>query len=600
MCGIVGYTGCSDATKKVLKGLEILEYRGYDSAGICRETELGQNIIKTTGRVKALCQKAENKKEGSFCAIGHTRWATHGAVSERNAHPHRVGGCTLVHNGIIENYKELREKLALAGACFVSETDSEVGCALINEYYGRENDPFKAILCATEELCGSYALAIMLKGHSGRIYAVRRGSPLIIGKGSDGHYLASDLTAIIPFTRTYYPLEEGEIAELSPQGVKIYGVGEPAWKTTEMSFEASKKGGYEHFMLKEMWEQPQAVKKCLSPRVSGALPCALDRELLNGIKEIHIVACGSAMHAGLFGASLIQELAGVRAQAYIASEYRYKMPVTDKGTLVIIVSQSGETADSIACLRHAKERGLTTLGVVNAVETTIAREADICLYTYAGPEVAVATTKGYMTQASLLSLIGVNLGLEKGKISAEMGKRLTQCLIFNAPRAIEGVLKREKEIENIAKKLYERNNIFYIGRGIDYALAQEASLKLKEISYIHCEAYAAGELKHGTISLIEKGTPVIAIATEKRLFDKLDSNIKEVKSRGAFTVLICTKNIKNARECADLVLEIESEGELDGAFGAVAAVQMLAYRIARLRGCDIDKPRNLAKSVTVE
>jgi len=605
MCGIIGYTGFEEATGKVTCGLEILEYRGYDSVGICAKGQDGIKLLKTKGRVSSLNEAlSKSPIDSAFCAIGHTRWATHGAPSYTNAHPHNVGRTYLVHNGIIENYKELKAELEKGGVKFLSETDTEVGCALINKYYEEGCDPHTAILKATGFMHGSYAFAIMFEGEDNTIYAVRKGSPLIIAKGIDGYYLASDLTALLPFTKVYCSLNEGEVVRLTKDGAFIFNKGEPDWKVTNMSFESAKKGGYDHFMLKEMNEQPNAIKNALSPRIKDGLPdfsCdGIDDSFFEDIKEIHIVACGSAMHAGLLAAPIIEGLCMVPCRSYIASEYRYNPPFTQKGTLVIIVSQSGETADSLASLRYAKSQGLKTLGIVNAVETTIAREADFCAYTYAGPEIAVATTKGYTTQASLLYLFAVAMSFKKGITDKENAKSLTECLFFEAPQVVEQTLERGEEIKAIAKEIYESQSIFYIGRGLDYALSQEASLKLKEISYVHCEAYAAGELKHGTISLIERGTPVIAIATEEALFDKMDSNIKEVKSRGSHTVLICTDKMENAHACADRVFVLPRSSRIGGIFGAILAVQMIAYEVARLRGCDIDKPRNLAKSVTVE
>ena len=605
MCGIIGYTGFEEATGKVTCGLEILEYRGYDSVGICAKGQDGIKLLKTKGRVSSLSDAlSKSPIESAFCAIGHTRWATHGAPSDINAHPHNVGRTFLVHNGIIENYKELKAELEKGGAKFLSETDTEVGCALINKYYEEGCDPYTAILRAIGFMRGSYAFAIMLEGEGNTIYAVRKGSPLIIAKGLDGYYLASDLTALLPFTKVYYSLKEGEIACLTKDSALIFNKGEPNWKVTNMSFESAKKGGYDHFMLKEMNEQPNAIKNALSPRIKDGLPdfsCdGIDESFFDDIKEIHIVACGSAMHAGLLASPIIEGLCMVPCRSYIASEYRYSPPFTQKGTLVVVVSQSGETADSLASLRYAKSKGLKTLGIVNAVETTIAREADFCAYTYAGPEIAVATTKGYITQVALLYLFAVAMSLKKGITDEKNAKDLTECLFFETSEIVKGTLERDEEIKAIAKEIYESQSIFYIGRGLDYALSQEAALKLKEISYIHCEAYAAGELKHGTISLIEKGTPVIAIATEEMLFDKMDSNIKEVKSRGAHMVLICTEKMENSHACADLTFVLKKSSRIGGIFGAILAVQMIAYEVARLRGCDIDKPRNLAKSVTVE
>lgn len=595
MCGIIGYTGSGDATQRVVTGLEVLEYRGYDSVGVC----VGGQILKTRGRVEEL-EKMLEKTPLSFAtfAIGHTRWATHGAPTDINAHPHRVGKITLVHNGIIENYKELKAELEIHGYEMKSDTDTEVAAGVIDLCVNLEGDTVKGIYKGLGMIKGSYAFAILVEGEESSIYATRSGSPLILGKGEDGYYLASDITALLPFTSTYCPLEEGELVKLTAHSVE--GKREPVWRKTSLTYSAAQKGGYDHFMLKEAWEQPNAIRSCLSPRIKGLLPDfssdGLDSSFFEGVSGVHIVACGSAMHAGLATAQFFERMAAVPCRAFVASEYRYTPPIKEDGTLVIIVSQSGETADSLACLRYARAVGLKTLGVVNAVESSIAREADYRIYTYAGPEIAVATTKGYMTQVSILHLFGVALALHKRKIDVDFAKSLTECLLFDCPRATETVLSRENEIKEIAKSIYERKDVFYIGRGVDYAICQEAALKLKEISYVHCEAYAAGELKHGTISLIEKGTPVIAVSTEKRLWDKLDSNIKEVKSRGAYTVIIGS-DIKGG---ADKTFELEKGREMSELFAAVTAVQLLAYHVAFLRGCDIDKPRNLAKSVTVE
>ena len=597
MCGIIGYVGKENAKDVVSTGLGVLEYRGYDSAGVCLQAGEDTKIIKTKGRVEQL-NALLCKEEWSSCAIGHTRWATHGAPSTVNAHPHRVGRVCLVHNGIIENYRELVLELG-NDTHLISETDTEVGCALINRCLEKGGSAPEAILEAAGKMEGSYAFAIMIDGESDRIYALRRGSPLLIARDGSGTYLASDLTALIPFTREYYPLEEGELAVLTGTGAEILGRKEIPWKRTEQTFEGAKKGGYDHFMLKEMYEQPCAIKSCLSPRIKNLLPDfsadGISGELLAGVEEIHVVACGSAWHAGLLGCRAIEELAGVSARAFIASEYRYKMPVCRGNTLVIAVSQSGETADTLASVREAKARGLKTLGIVNAVETTLAREADLCAYTYAGPEIAVATTKGYATQASLLYLFAISLGLAKGKIEEKEAKSLTECLFFGVPKACSDMLARGSEVQCVANTVCSANNMFYIGRGRDFDLCCEGSLKLKEISYVHSEAYGAGELKHGTISLIEEGVPVIAICTEGALFEKLDSNVKEVSSRGAHTVMIGSE-----RGCAKHFIELLSQNEIEKAFEALMAVQMLAYQVAKARGCDIDKPRNLAKSVTVE
>ena len=596
MCGIIGYVGENQAADKIIKGLSVLEYRGYDSVGICIGGEL--EVVKTKGRVSALEKRLGDwELPPATVGIGHTRWATHGAPSDVNAHPHRVGRVALVHNGIIENYRELKELLEGKGYSFKSETDTEVAAGAIDFCIGTSGDTVVGIKRAIHMMKGSYAFAIMVSGEGERIYATRCGSPLIVGKGADGFYLASDITALLPFTRTYYSLREGEILTLERQEVRTTGQG-IAWQETTLTPTSAQKGGYEHFMLKEMWEQPRVIKECLRPRIVDSLPNftadGIRGELFAGVGAIHMVACGSAMHAGLLARQAFEEWAKIPTGVYVASEYRYSPPMAEKNTLVIVISQSGETADSLACLRHAKERGLSTLAVVNTVESSIAREADYRAYTYAGPEIAVATTKGYMTQGCLLYHMALMAGLARGKISADKAMEITDCLFSKCPQAVEDVLKNDGEIRALAEKIYEKENIFYIGRGVDCALAMEASLKLKEISYIHCEAYPSGELKHGTISLIEEGTPVIAISTEKRLYDKLYSNVKEVASRGALTAII------GGADGAEPTVKINTGNEISDAFAAVTAAQLLAYHVALLRGCDIDKPRNLAKSVTVE
>ncbi len=602
MCGIMGYVGKENGVKIACEGLLSLEYRGYDSAGVCAVTENGLEIVKTVDRVSDLEKKALKKLRQSHCAIGHTRWATHGAVTEVNAHPHRVGAACLVHNGIIENYRELKEKYFKNGT--ESQTDTEVACGVINRYFLKTAEPFSAIEGAVAELVGSYAFGMIFEGIEDRIYAVRKGSPLVVGVDWGGAYLASDIGALVPYTRKYYDLKEGEIAELTREGVKIKGKEKIEWKETTLSPEDLGKGGYDHFMLKEMMEQENALRACLLPRIGDGLPdfgCdGLKGEFIKSIEEIHIVACGSAWHAGVLGGALIERYGGVPVRTFVASEYRYSPPAYRGKPLVILVSQSGETADTIACLRYAKERGLCTLGVVNAVESTIAKESDFCAYTHAGKEIAVATTKGYMTQAALLILLGISIGYEQGKIDCEKAKSLTECLFFQCPRAIKSAFEQQKDLKSAAELLAFGKDAFYIGRGVGNALAMEGALKVKEISYINAQAYGAVELKHCTISLIEKGTPVVAMAADDTLFDKLCSNIEEVKSRGAVCVVICPKGTGAEVGCADYLIKYEADTELGGIFGAAAAVQMLAYLVARARGCDIDKPRNLAKSVTVE
>ena len=610
MCGIIGYTGTGNAVPKMLKGLSVLEYRGYDSVGIAAQTADGTDVVKCKGRIHALEEKLRDEPvEGSHCAIGHTRWATHGGPSDRNAHPHRAGNVILVHNGIIENYKVLKEELQAKGVEFKSETDTEVAAALLNENYTPGGDPLAAIRKTVARLRGAYAFGILFADREGEVWVVRSGSPLILAKGKDGYYLASDVTALLPFTRESAPMDEGAIARLTGDSAVLFdengGGHEPKWMTTTLTPESAQKGGYPHFMLKEIHEQPEAVKKSVSSRIDkDGLPDfsadGIDADFWRGIRAVQIVACGSAMHAGLVGQRVLEQYAGLPTTVHIASEYRYYPPLGDEGTLVIVISQSGETADSLAALRYAKEHGRHTLGIVNAVETTIAREADKRIYTYAGPEIAVATTKGYCTQASVLYAIAAAAGFSRGVIDAKAAKELLRDISEEVPAVLETMLGKEAQFCRIAKALADHEHVFYIGRGLDYAMSMEGALKLKEISYIHCEAYAAGELKHGTISLIEPGTPVIALATDPALFEKTESNLREVGSRGAQVTLICPEGVEVPEESAGEIIRLPECSAPARLFASMLAVQMIAYEAASFRGCDIDRPRNLAKSVTVE
>ena len=610
MCGIIGYTGTGNAVPKMLKGLSVLEYRGYDSVGIAAQTADGTDVVKCKGRIHALEEKLRDEPvEGSHCAIGHTRWATHGGPSDRNAHPHRAGNVILVHNGIIENYKALKEELQAKGVEFKSETDTEVAAALLNENYTPGGDPLAAIRKTVARLRGAYAFGILFADREGEVWVVRSGSPLILAKGKDGYYLASDVTALLPFTRESAPMDEGAIARLTGDSAVLFdengGGHEPKWMTTTLTPESAQKGGYPHFMLKEIHEQPEAVKKSVSSRIDkDGLPDfsadGIDADFWRGIRAVQIVACGSAMHAGLVGQRVLEQYAGLPTTVHIASEYRYYPPLGDEGTLVIVISQSGETADSLAALRYAKEHGRHTLGIVNAVETTIAREADKRIYTYAGPEIAVATTKGYCTQASVLYAIAAAAGLSRGVIDEKEAKELLRDISEEVPAVLETMLGKEAQFCRIAKALADHEHVFYIGRGLDYAMSMEGALKLKEISYIHCEAYAAGELKHGTISLIEPGTPVIALATDPALFEKTESNLREVGSRGAQVTLICPEGVEVPEESAGEIIRLPECSAPARLFASMLAVQMIAYEAASFRGCDIDRPRNLAKSVTVE
>lgn len=609
MCGIVGFTGSANAVPKIVKGLKVLEYRGYDSVGLAAQLDGEIKTVKCKGRVDALRDKLEQANfPAADCAIGHTRWATHGGPSDINAHPHSTDTLSLVHNGIIENYRELKAQLLEKGVEFVSETDSEVAAWVITEEYKAQKDPIKAIYSALKKMVGSYAFEILFKDRPGEIFAVRQGSPLILATGVDGGYIASDMTALLPFTDTFCFLKEGDLAHVTKDSVQIVKedgtLEEPVWQKTDMTVEAAEKCGYPHFMLKEIHEQPNAFLKTVSPRIKNGLPDfsgdGVSDDLLRRAKKIYIVACGSAMHAGLCGKYLIEHWAKIPVTVEIASEFRYNDPLIDSDTLMIIVSQSGETADSLAALRYGKEHGAFTMGIINVVGSSIAREADATLYTYAGPEIAVATTKGYCVQVAAFMLIAAKLSALCGTLSEDDVRTLCSELCRDVPKAIEETFSLHDEIKEIAKKLYQSENLFYIGRGIDYALGVEGSLKLKEISYIHSEAYAAGELKHGTISLITEGTPVIAVATSERLYDKTVSNIRECSSRGANVLFICYNDAHQPENVADTVLRLPKVGRHAEMLAAMTAMQLIAYEVAVLRGCDIDRPRNLAKSVTVE
>ncbi len=609
MCGIIGYTGSGDAVPKMLKGLSVLEYRGYDSVGIAVQDGEDVEVVKCRGRIHALEEKLRDQPiPTAHCAVGHTRWATHGGPSDENAHPHRAGSVTLVHNGIIENYDELAQELSGKGVRFLSETDTEVAAALVNDFYADCRDPRLAIRKATDRMRGAYAFGILFADRAGEVWVIRQGSPLLLGKGKDGFYLASDMTALLPFTEEYAAVEEGEIFCLSPvsvERVREDGEGEPIeWRPITMTRESAQKGGFSHFMLKEIYEQPRALKNAISPRVKNGLPDfsgdGIDKAFWQSVTGVQIVACGSAMHAGLIGAELFERWANVPTTVHIASEYRYRPPIARDGTLIIVVSQSGETADTLAALRDARARGLSVLAVVNVVESSIAREADRRIYTYAGPEIAVATTKGYCTQVGMLALIAATVAHANGCAGdAETADRL-RALLEEAPAMIERMLACGDRYEQIAKRLLDHEHVFYIGRGLDWALSLEGSLKLKEISYLHTEAYAAGELKHGTISLIEAGTPVLTIATEEKLFEKTESNIREVRSRGAQVTVICAEGMNLPENSADELIRLPAGSPIALCFGAMTAVQMIAFETANLLGRDVDRPRNLAKSVTVE
>ena len=598
MCGIVGYNGLKKDSKNILiEGLKKLEYRGYDSAGIALKENNNITITKATGKIKNLEEKLDNKT--TSLGIGHTRWATHGEPNETNSHPHQVGDIAIVHNGIIENYKELKEELLGKGYSFKSQTDTEIACALIDYYYKQEKDIKKALSNFIDKVKGAYALGIIIKNEN-NLYSIRKDCPLVIGKGKIGNLIASDILAISNYVDKILYLEENTIAEISDNEIKVYNKDlkeiKPIFKDIPKGEYASDKCGYDHYMLKEIHEQPKVFKNTTDKYVQNEIE-SLKKEMPDFKKynKIHIVACGSAYHTGLVGKNLIEEYANIPVTVEIASEYRYKKNFYDKNTLLIVVSQSGETADTLAALRIAKNDNIDTLAIVNVNNSTIAREAKYVLITEAGPEIAVATTKAYSAQVATFGLIALNLALEKNIIKKEELKQILKE-IKELPIQIENTINN-CNYKEIANSIYERDDIFFIGRGIDYALCMEGSLKLKEISYIHSQAYAAGELKHGTISLVENNTPVIGIITEQNLKDKTISNIEEVKSRGAKTIVITNdNNIKNY----DHITYLPKVHKMLQPLLTVLPLQLISYEVARLRNCDIDKPKNLAKSVTVE
>ena len=606
MCGIVGYVGKRSAQDVLLDGLEKLEYRGYDSAGVALAQEGGIRVVKSKGRLDALRQKlAVQALAESSCGIGHTRWATHGEPSDVNSHPHSTPRVSIVHNGIIENYGALKERLAARGNTFESETDTEVLVKLIDSCY--HGEPLQALHEALGMVRGSYALAVLFKDFPDTIFAVKKESPLIVGWGEGENFVASDIPALLKYTRDYSVLEEGDLAVVTAQGIRFYNAfGEPVERqrlTADWNQEAAEKGGYPHFMLKEINEQPAAITATVSPRVEDGMPDLripeLTDERLRSIGTVHLVACGTAMHAGMVGKVAIETLARVPAEVDIASEFRYRDPILNKDDLVIIISQSGETSDTLAALKLAKSRGVPVLAIVNVVGSSIARAADYILYTYAGPEIAVASTKAYVVQMCVLYLFALRLAYARGKLEEAETKRLTAELL-RAGEVIKPRLDDCEQIKYLASRFVNTQSCFFIGRGFDYALSLEGSLKLKEISYVHSDAYAAGELKHGTISLITDGVPVIALATQKQVYEKTISNAKETKSRGARVILFTTKDAVVPEGVADYIVRLDEYEDLLMPLQLIVPLQLFAYYMAVLRGCDVDKPRNLAKSVTVE
>ena len=606
MCGIVGYVGKRSAQDVLLDGLEKLEYRGYDSAGVALALDGGIRVVKSKGRLTQLRQKlAAQALAQSFCGIGHTRWATHGEPSDVNSHPHSTPRVSIVHNGIIENYGILKERLIAKGDTFESETDTEVLVKLIDSCY--TGDPLRALQEALAKVRGSYALAVLFRDRPDTIFAVKRESPLIVGWGEGENFVASDIPALLKYTRRYSVLEEGDMAVCTAEGIRFYNeFAEPVQRpelTADWNMEAAEKGGYPHFMLKEINEQPTAITATVSPRVEDGMPDLripqLTDEVLRSIGTVHLVGCGTAMHAGMVGKAAIETLARVPAEVDIASEFRYRDPILNPNDLVIIISQSGETSDTLAALKLAKSRGVPVLAIVNVVGSSIARAADYVLYTYAGPEIAVASTKAYMVQLCVLYLFALRLAYARGRLSEAETRRYTAQLL-RAPEIIKARLADCEQIKYLASRYMNTQSCFFIGRGFDYSLSLEGSLKLKEISYVHSDAYAAGELKHGTISLITDGVPVIALATQKQVYEKTISNAKETRSRGARVLLFTTKDAVVPEGVADAVIRLDEYEDLLMPLQLIVPLQLFAYYMAVLRGCDVDKPRNLAKSVTVE
>lgn len=605
MCGIIGYTGKRDAKDIMLDALELLEYRGYDSAGIAILKEGKTQIVKRAGRVRDLRQLCEEKHPAGNCGIGHTRWATHGGVCDQNAHPHQFGRVTLIHNGIIENYRELTEKYELDGK-LKSETDSEVVAAVLEHFY--QGDPYSAIRRTVLKLKGTFALAILFEDQPGKIFAVRNVSPIVAAKTEDGAILSSDVAAIVPFTKDYFVLPEFHVVCLSEDGVEMYDLsGDPAqieWLKVDWDVTRSSKGGYPFYMEKEIMEQPQVINDTILPRIKNGMPDfteeGISDQVLADCKRICVIACGTAMHAGLVGKSLIQSMIGIHVDVVMASEFMYNDPVVDKDTLVLAISQSGETIDTLEALKFARKCGSPSISIVNVKGASIARASEHVIYTYAGPEIAVASTKAYTTQLAVLYLLTARMAIARNLWDQQQIKNFMSELC-RVPSVMEQVLERKEEIHRLAGAILNADDVFMIGRGLDYSILLEGSLKLKEISYIHSEAYASGELKHGTIALITEETPVVAVVTQEKLKSKELSNIREVQSRGARVVLLIKEN---------------EELEDDDKFGSVfrlpvmqdpfmvmpvsIVLQLIAYYVSLDKGLDVDKPRNLAKVVTVE
>lgn len=607
MCGIVGYVGYKQSVPVLVNGLGRLEYRGYDSAGIAVCTDDGVKISKAQGKLDNLKKKLENIRLSGNVGIGHTRWATHGEPNEKNCHPHVSSNKKffVVHNGIIENYDVIKRKLSKEGIVFASDTDTEVVPQLLEYYY--KSDVLEAIQKVVEELTGSYALGIICADCPGKIFAARKSSPLIVAKGEKENFIASDISAILDYTKTYTTLDDGDIAEISSGNINLFDSNlekkEPKFIKTELDISSVMKNGYEHFMLKEMNEQPEKLRGLLKDYIKDGKVVMPELEKisdsLDNCEKIYAVACGSAYHTSVAGKYVIEKLCRIGVETDIASEFRYRDPILNKNTPVIIISQSGETADSIAALRMAKEKGAPVIGIVNVVGSTIYRESDCVLYTKAGPEIAVATTKGYSTQLMMFYFMALYLAQKKGVLTKQKIDFYEQEL-KKIPNQIEKLLKNTEQIQNYSKRYKDSSNFFFIGRNTDYAAAMEASLKVKEISYITSEAYASGELKHGTIALIEKGTPVVSFCANKKLFDKAWSNAEEVYARGADVLCVVSESDENKIKPGYSKIVLEDICDEFTTLAQVVAMQIFAYYIAKTNGCDIDKPKNLAKSVTVE
>lgn len=608
MCGIVGYIGSKKGSEVVVDGLSRLEYRGYDSAGIAINTKSNLEVKKYKGRLAVLEQELAKAPVDGHLAIGHTRWATHGAPSDNNSHPHSNMEKTIavVHNGIIENYMELKEELENMGIKFSSETDTEVVVHLVDYYY--EGDLKEAVFKTLDRLKGAYALGIICKDDPDTLIAARKDSPLVVGVGEGENFIASDVPALLKYTKDVYFLDDNEVAVLTKDDIKVYNSSKQEVKkekvTVQWDLEAASKAGYEHFMLKEIHEQPRGIKETLVRRLDefGDIKLDdihLDKKVLDNINKIYIVACGTAYHAGLVGRYAIEKFAKIPVEVDIASEFRYRDPFVDDKTLMIIVSQSGETLDTLAALREGKKRGARILSITNVLGSSVARESDDVFYTWAGPEIAVASTKAYTTQLVAFYMIALDMAFKRDVIDSKTYKEMIKEIKLTSGK-VQHILDKDSELLDIANSLKDKEHGFYLGRGLDYNVAMEGSLKMKEISYMHTEAFASGELKHGTIALIEEGTPVIALATQEALFEKSVSNMREVKARGAYVIAVAQEGNTMVERVADKVFYIPKVKDILASILAVIPLQVISYHVSVLRGCDVDKPRNLAKSVTVE